>query len=232
MSTHKCAWWYGRVREKPGREHYVLVSRCLCVACMHNSSSSSRMLCNQLLGRQHLLHDTIFYLPSRLRPLRGQSVPEIKKWCCGDFANRLWKQSSPALLSIQTDHEARNMTQWTCCPLNLVQKKVERREVTEKIFSCIYRVEVFPLLQLISPTIYASILHIKVISQRGSSEPLQPHLVLLSHVLGTPERPTLLQFPDHAIFGHTDISSHMWSLPTGVFYLTSPGGLDLFILQN
>lgn len=54
----------------------------------------------------------------------------------------------------------------------------------------------------------------------------------LTHALCTPERPTFLYFPDHTIFFHTYISSHMLFLLSGVFFLASSGYLNLFILHN
>lgn len=54
----------------------------------------------------------------------------------------------------------------------------------------------------------------------------------LTHALRTPERPTFLYFPQHAVFFPTYTSSHMLSLLSGGFFLTSSGCLILFILYN
>lgn len=109
----------------------------------------------------------LFYLHSRLCSLGGQCVPKIKQWCYRNLTNSLWEQSSSALLSIHTKPEAREMMQWAHRHLNLVEEEVEGREVIEKTLSCAHKLTPgsipMSFLQITSPNICASTLHVKVL---------------------------------------------------------------------
>lgn len=87
------------------------------------------------------------------------------------------KCNSYRRLSIHTRQEARNMIQWGHRHLSLIEGEVEGREVIEKIFSCAHKLthrsSPMSFLQITSPKICASILHIKVL--HNLRLPCQPH---------------------------------------------------------
>lgn len=75
-------------REKLGRKHYVCMCRCSYIMYMYNSllsslkelllCSFSRVLSNQLFGKQNVFHDTLLYLHSRFCSLGSERAPETR----------------------------------------------------------------------------------------------------------------------------------------------------------
>lgn len=130
-----------------------------------------RVLSNQLFERQFgsltLLLFFLIFIPDPVR---------LEVSVCWEKETMLQKSyqmfvgtkcHSSTGLSIHTRQEARNMIQYAHRHLSLIQEEVEGREVIEKIFSCAHKLTHWSsptsFLQISSPKICASSLHIKVL---------------------------------------------------------------------
>ena len=185
--AHTSLWWYSLAqRKQTGGPPWMYVG--ICVLCKYTSlllwlgkGTECAFLteCSVISYLKGSLLPTLFFI------FIPDPVP-LEVSVCWDKETMLQKSyqlfvgtkcNSSMRLSIHTRQEDRNMIQCAHRHLSLIQEEVEGREVIEKIFSCAHKLthwsSPMSFLQIRSPKICASTLHIKVL--HNLRLPCQPH---------------------------------------------------------